>query len=276
MKKNWKSEFVPLPNGQKLHVKQTGGDLPALFLIHGVTDSGHYWSRLAEDLESEFNVFMPDMIGHGRSDRLNGVVTIEDMATHVLALLDHYAIETCQICGHSMGAAITMMAVSTHPERFTAVIFEDPSLSRGPSSSPLFLNMLDIAASWLEEHVVLKKLPYNDALAQLTAEREGWNPADVKAFLDDRLAYDPLVFDQVDFATSKKWQDEVAKIDAPILLVIGEAELGSLVQEKTAKTAVSLMKDGQYVIVKGTGHGIHRENYPAFRDVVLPFFNQYR
>ncbi|MEM7034255.1 MAG: alpha/beta hydrolase [Chloroflexota bacterium] len=277
MKKHWKSDFVSLPTGQKLHVKQTGGDLPSLFLIHGVTDSGQYWSRLAEDLEDAFNVFMPDMIGHGQSDRLDGVISVEDMAQHVLALMDHYAIERCQICGHSMGAGITMLAATAQPERFTAVLFEDPSLSNNPPPTPpLFLNMLEMTSAWRDEHIILRQLSIDEALTQLTTERADWHPEDIKNNLEDRLAYDLTVFDRIDFSSSRRWQEELPKINAPILLVIGEAELGSLIEEEVAKTAVSLMNDGQYVVVKGTGHGIHRENYPAFRDVVLPFFTKHK
>lgn len=272
MKTNWKSEFVPLANGQKLHVRQTGGELPVLLLIHGITDSGRYWSRLAADLEHEFNVMMPDMLGHGRSDRLTGSIGVDGMADHVLEIMNHYSIERGQIAGHSMGGGIALMAASAHPDRFSGVVFEDPAFSNPQESGPFYLNMTAETLAWKTGIIEQQQLSNEAALKQLTEEKVGWHPADVAYHLDDKMEIDLAVFDQIDFSPSKSWPEDLARINAPILLVIGEVELGSLVSEEAAQQAVALMQNGEYTLVKGTGHGIHRENYSAFRDVVRPFF----
>ena len=272
MKNHWKSEWVTLANGQKLHVRQTDGDLPALFLIHGVTDSGRYWSRLAADLEHEFNVFMPDMLGHGGSDRLNDVVAVDEMANHVLEIMDHYAIDRCQIGGHSMGGAVALLAASAQPDRFSGVVFEDPAFSNPQESGPYFLNNSPETLAWKLGNMELQRLPKAEALAKLTDEKVGWHASDIAYHLDDKLECDLAVFDQIDFSPSRVWPESLARINAPILLVIGEAALGSIVPEEAAQQAIALMQNGEYAIVEGTGHGIHREDYPAFRDVVVPFF----
>ncbi|MBV9356972.1 MAG: alpha/beta fold hydrolase, partial [Chloroflexi bacterium] len=55
-------------NGIKQHYARTGGDKPVLVLAHGASDSGLCWTRLAQALEGEYDVVMPDARGHGHSD----------------------------------------------------------------------------------------------------------------------------------------------------------------------------------------------------------------
>src|SRR4029079_7250210 len=59
-------------NGITIHYSRTGGadggGKPPLVLSHGATDNGLCWTRVARDLESDFDVIMPDARGHGLSD----------------------------------------------------------------------------------------------------------------------------------------------------------------------------------------------------------------
>ena len=42
------------------------GKIP-LLLLHGYTDNGLCWSRVADDLAATYDVIMPDARGHGRT-----------------------------------------------------------------------------------------------------------------------------------------------------------------------------------------------------------------
>jgi len=44
---NWSSKHIQT-NGIQLHYYQTGGDLPTIILVHGITDNGLCWTRLAD------------------------------------------------------------------------------------------------------------------------------------------------------------------------------------------------------------------------------------
>src|SRR5205807_8111357 len=55
-------------NGITIHYYCTGGDnKPSILLLHGITDSGQCWPRVAHDLESSYDVIMTDARGHGHS-----------------------------------------------------------------------------------------------------------------------------------------------------------------------------------------------------------------
>jgi pimeloyl-ACP methyl ester carboxylesterase len=270
----WKSEFITI-NNYKIHVKQTGGDLPAIFLLHGFSDSGRYWSRLAADLAPTFNVFMPDMVGHGLSAPLDGVISIIDYGEIVMALLDHYGVDTVGVGGHSMGGVLAAVVAASYPQRFTAVMLEDPAWRDAPVSSPEFIGASPVGPDWRQSTVAMRQMPVEEALAMVSAERPSWHPTDLEAYLHDRLQFDMAIFDQLDFSIRQHWREQLGQIQCPLLLVTGEAERGGIIHPEFAQTILGLAHDGHLAQILGAGHGIHREQYEAFRDAVVPFFEQY-
>ena len=76
-----------LVNGVRLHYYRTGhGDKPALVLVHGFSDNGLCWTPVARDLEADYDVIMPDMRGHGLSERVQLSDKV-DMAADVAGLI---------------------------------------------------------------------------------------------------------------------------------------------------------------------------------------------
>ena len=61
---NWHSAWVE-SNGINIHYHRTGGPYPVLLLIHGFTDNGLCWSRVARQLEANYDILMLDSRGHG-------------------------------------------------------------------------------------------------------------------------------------------------------------------------------------------------------------------
>ena len=55
-------------NGIRQHYYRTGGDRRTLILLHGFTDNGLSWARVARALERDYDVVMVDARGHGLSD----------------------------------------------------------------------------------------------------------------------------------------------------------------------------------------------------------------
>src|SRR6516165_1550716 len=94
-------------NGIRMHYYRTGGNKPQLVLSHGATDDGLCWSRVAQALESDYDVVMPDARGHGLTDAPAQGYTAADHAADLAGLIEALGLERPAIGGHSMGAGTT-------------------------------------------------------------------------------------------------------------------------------------------------------------------------
>src|ERR1051325_4883844 len=105
-----------LINGIHLHYYRTGqGDKRPLVLVHGFSDNGLCWSPVARELESEYDVIMPDMRGHGLSERMRLGEKV-DMASDLAGLIRTLELNSPIICGHSMGAMVIYQIGVRFPE----------------------------------------------------------------------------------------------------------------------------------------------------------------
>ncbi len=99
------SRFVTA-GGLKWHVQVAGpDDAPPLLLIHGTGATTHSFADLAPLLAQQFRVIIPDLPGHGFTQKL-GTPDPDNVAKAVAALLAELDAGPAMILGHSVGAAI--------------------------------------------------------------------------------------------------------------------------------------------------------------------------
>ncbi len=106
--------------GVKIHYSVRGQGDPVI-LIHGLYSSGRVnWDSpgVSARLAEHFQVITMDCRGHGQSDKPQaedayGINMVED----VVRLMDHLKIQKARVAGYSMGGAIALKLIVTHPER---------------------------------------------------------------------------------------------------------------------------------------------------------------
>jgi 2-hydroxy-6-oxonona-2,4-dienedioate hydrolase len=116
-------------NGVRTRVL-TAGSGPALLLLHGT--GGHletYQKNIAE-LSDCFTVIVPDMIGHGYTDRPDVNYTLDDYADHLFSLLDDLGIGAAFLSGESIGGCIAAWMALRSPERTKALVLNTGILER--------------------------------------------------------------------------------------------------------------------------------------------------
>ncbi len=75
-------------SGITIHYYHTGDkNKPSVLLLHGITDSGRCWSRLAVDLAGGYDVIMTDARGHGHSGTSAAEVSIALLADDAAAVI---------------------------------------------------------------------------------------------------------------------------------------------------------------------------------------------
>lgn len=109
----------------RLSCRTTGSaTAPPLLLLHGLTSDGRSWDGIAAELAEDWRVHVPDLRGHGASDR-PGRYSFELLGQDVLALLDALDVPRAVIVGHSMGGVAAYLLAHAHPDRVAALVLEE-------------------------------------------------------------------------------------------------------------------------------------------------------
>ena len=94
----------------------------AVVLIHGFLENHKMWDGLVNKLKADHTVITVDLLGHGKSDGLCDVHTMEQQAKMVSDVMDKLDILKAVIIGHSMGGYITMAFSKLFPEKVSGLV----------------------------------------------------------------------------------------------------------------------------------------------------------
>ena len=144
----------PTVNGIRTRVL-TAGSGPALLLLHGT--GGHletYQKNIAE-LSKHFTVVVPDMIGHGYTDRPDVNYTLDDYADHLFALLDQLGIGAAFLSGESIGGCIAAWMALRSPARARALVLNTGILERPDAAGLKQLDDLEERTRKLADNLTL-------------------------------------------------------------------------------------------------------------------------
>lgn len=258
---SWQSGSVPVTGG-RLAYHRTGGDKPALVLSHGLTDNGLCWTRLARALEADFDVVMLDARGHGASSRMSPDTAFDpgrDIAEAITAL----GLERPVVMGHSVGGRATAEYANAHPGLVAKVILEDPAFT-----PPIDPERLTVRRQRFRDHVAgFMARTEAQIIAQGRADTPTWHADDFPAWAQAKRQVDPEAFP----VYASPWQDHVAAISAPTLVIHGEAALGSLITPELAAEIRALNPAIRTARIAGAAHNVRRENFAGVLAEVRAF-----
>lgn len=110
-----------------MFVRQAGtskAGLPVV-LLHGWSlNADLNFAGVYAPLAAHHHVIAPDVLGHGRSRRVEAVWTLKDASDGVIALLDHLGIDRAIFVGFSMGGVMSADLATRHPERVAGVVIQ--------------------------------------------------------------------------------------------------------------------------------------------------------
>ncbi len=262
----WPSGEVEVTGG-RLAYHRTGGAGPPIVLSHGLTDNGLCWTRLAEALESDFDVIMLDARGHGASsppgeDGLSPDTPGRDIAEAITAL----GLSGVIAIGHSLGARATAACAAEYPDLIRAVILEDPPLVP-PVDAETAAKRL---ARFNDQVKPLRDMTEAELLALGRRQSPTWEAQEFPAWVASKqqVARNALPI------LPTPWQDDIRRIRVPTLLIYGEAEKGSLVGAAEAREACEINTDLRALRIEGAAHNVRRENFPAYLLAVRSFLSE--
>lgn len=101
-------------------------------LLHGFLENSTMWNYLAPVLAKKNRVVCIDLLGHGQTDCLGYVHTMEDMADAVHHVLSELKIRKAVFVGHSMGGYAALAFAELYPEFMKGLVLLN-STSRADS-----------------------------------------------------------------------------------------------------------------------------------------------
>ncbi|MCL5126989.1 alpha/beta fold hydrolase [Algibacter sp. L4_22] len=88
----------------------------AIVLLHGFLENVSMWNGITPTLSKKNRVICIDLLGHGKTDCLGYVHSMELMAEVVDAVLKHLKIRRSIFVGHSMGGYVALAFAEEHPD----------------------------------------------------------------------------------------------------------------------------------------------------------------
>lgn len=99
-----------------LHFEIKGNGKETLVLLHGFMENMTIWEDMEKHLSEKFSLLKIDLPGHGKSDRIAEIQTMELMAEEVKKVIDKQGLQSVHLLGHSMGGYISLAFAEKYPE----------------------------------------------------------------------------------------------------------------------------------------------------------------
>lgn len=104
------------------------GDGDAVIALHGLGGTSNTWTPLMGAL-SRCRVIRPDLPGSGRSNRVDGPLSIASFGDAVLKVAARLNVERFHLVGHSMGTIVAMHLAVREPRRVRSLALFGPLLA---------------------------------------------------------------------------------------------------------------------------------------------------
>lgn len=258
-------------DGVRLHWVQLGpaGDPVPLLLLHGLYDSHRTWKHVAPELARDRRVLMPDLPGHGLSERPDASYELVWHARVVAHWLDAIGIGQVDIVGHSFGGGVAQMLLRECPERIRRlVLVASGGLGREIraalrlASTPIIVEAFGQPFMGIGTYLALLGNPAftREEIRELAAMNA--EPGSARAFAR-------TVRDIIDWRGQRRaffdHAHEIARLP-PIAVLWGARD--TIIPIAHGRALVDSLEGVRFVTFDGCGHYLHRERPEAFVEVV--------
>ena len=249
----------------------SGSGYPVI-CIHGNGLNRNLWRHLAPDLNQDYRTIVYELRGMGKSETVSQAgakVTVKDHVDDLGAIMDALDIEQAAIVAHAFGGFVGMQLALNKPKRVSAMILACTAAKLGGTTeqevphwaepvekqgmAPLIEKMLDrwFIKSFRDDH---------PQTMDLYRKMIGANPpmgyaANARGIME----YDI--------------RDDVHKIQCPILLVTGEADFSTPIEDH--QFIAQRTTNSELMIVKNASHTVPEEQPEQFNMLVLDFLGRH-
>lgn len=251
-----------------------------VLFIHGILGSHRNWTHLIDRLDDNHRVIVPDLFGHGHSDKPMGDYSLGAHAATLRDLLDRLGIERVTLVGHSLGGGIAMEFYYLFPERVERLVLV-ASGGLGREVNGILRAATLPGASWVLPVIASAWVRARVETAGRVVSVMGWRPgSDITAIWqgftsladgESRRAFMATTRSVIDpggqIVSAQDYMPDVLPI--PTLIVWGTRD--RVIPAWHAISAQEALPDCRVELFEGAGHYPHLDEPDHFAELLRDF-----
>ena len=236
----------------------------AIVLLHGFLENLNMWNRFIPELSEKHRVIAIDLLGHGATECLGYVHTMEDQADMVHHVLQLLKIKKAVFVGHSMGGYVALAFAELYPEAMKGLVLLNSTSKADSHERKINRNRAIKAVK--QNYSAFVSL----SIANLFSEANRERLADEIIKVREQALQTPLqgIIATLEGMKIRKDREQILhSATYPILLILGEKD-GVL----NYKDSVEQIKGTAVQLVSfPDGHMSHIENESELKEVLVDF-----
>lgn len=226
------------------------GNGKVIVLLHGYLESLEVWGDFSEKLSQNYRVICFDIPGHGQSDFLNEMQSMNQLATNIHHALHKLNIEKCFLIGHSMGGYLTLMFHNLYPEMLTGFcLFHSHPFADSKEKQNNRLREMDLIYDG--KKVLLASVNIPNTYATDNVNRFKAEIEKAKRIVE-HTAEKGIIANLHAMMTRPDLSNSLEKTDVPFLYIVGKKD--NLIDfEKTVPT-IKLPRNSKLIVLENSGH----------------------
>jgi pimeloyl-ACP methyl ester carboxylesterase len=200
-----KTGYAPV-NGLKLYYEIHGTGEP-LILLHGGVGATEMFNPILPLLSNTRRVIAVDLQAHDRTADIDRPLSMEAMADDIAALIKHLGIEKADVMGYSLGGGVALRTAIQHPGAVRKLVVVSTAFKRDGWYPEIVAGMAQMGPGAAEP---MKRTPMYQMYTRIAPKPEDCPVLLTKLGELLRKDYD--------------WSKDEAAIQAPTLLVFGDAD----------------------------------------------------
>jgi 3-oxoadipate enol-lactonase len=232
---------------------ERSGSGPPLLLIMGMSGTALHWGEpFLEELRRDFETIVYDHRGVGESSRLDGPLTIAQMAADAAALLDALGLDSAHVLGISMGGMIAQELALAHPGRVRTLTLGCTYCGGEGSSlgAPGVMRRMSEAMLSGDRELALRTSWEINVSPAMAADAQAY-----ERFLAIAARYSVpvrVVMVQAQACAAHDTASRLGTLEMPVLVMHGTAD--ELIPVANGRLIASLIAGAQLEILDGAGH----------------------
>ncbi len=226
-----------------LHYLHHQGSGKKLIFLHGLGGTAKAWAKFMQYLPNVYDVYLVDLLGHGKSDAPHINYTIRNQTTTIRDFVEGLRLDDIYIIGNSYGGWIGAYYASLNPVK--GLVLEDAA---------------GLKESFDQIRMAHKEEYYKESLYKNVMLNESNKDYVIKSILESDLKEEEL-------------DDKIlGRIDSPTLIVWGARD--AILSSQMAPMFQSKIKGSEMHIIEDAGHIAHYTNPEQFLNVLTEFLNK--